>query len=47
MSAASADRTARSTPPQGGVFHAQSEVLNADDIRRAVAACALVLLFRF
>ncbi|HET9602355.1 MAG TPA: bifunctional pyr operon transcriptional regulator/uracil phosphoribosyltransferase PyrR [Acidimicrobiales bacterium] len=40
MSAASADRTTRSTPPEGGVFHAQSEVLNADDIRRAVTRIA-------
>ena len=40
MSAASADRFTRSTPPEGGVFHAQSEVLNADDIRRAVTRIA-------
>ena len=31
-----AERERRTTPPYGGVFHARSEVLDADDVRRAV-----------
>jgi pyrimidine operon attenuation protein/uracil phosphoribosyltransferase len=30
----------RATPPRGGVFRARSEVLNADDVRRAVTRIA-------
>ena len=31
-----AERERRSTPPFGGVFHARTQVLDADDVRRAV-----------
>ena len=42
---AAAERPSRSTakvptPPRGGVFLARSEVLNADDVRRAVTRIA-------
>jgi pyrimidine operon attenuation protein/uracil phosphoribosyltransferase len=36
----------RATPPQGGVFRAPSEVLNADDVRRAVTRIAHEIIER-
>ncbi|HYZ97458.1 MAG TPA: bifunctional pyr operon transcriptional regulator/uracil phosphoribosyltransferase, partial [Acidimicrobiales bacterium] len=31
-----AERERRITPPFGGVFHARTQVLDADDVRRAI-----------
>ena len=41
-----AERERRSTPPYGGVFHARTQVLDADDVRRAVWRMAHEILER-
>ena len=41
-----AERERRTTPPYGGVFHARSQVLDADDVRRAVWRMAHEILER-
>jgi pyrimidine operon attenuation protein / uracil phosphoribosyltransferase len=41
-----AERERRSTPPFGGVFHARTQVLDADDVRRAVWRMAHEILER-
>src|SRR5262245_65847102 len=41
-----AERERRTTPPYGGVFHASSEVLDGDDVRRAVWRMAHEILER-
>jgi pyrimidine operon attenuation protein/uracil phosphoribosyltransferase len=41
-----AERERRSTPPFGGVFHARTQVLDSDDVRRAVWRMAHEILER-
>lgn len=41
-----AERERRTTPPYGGVFHARTQVMDADDLRRAVWRMAHEVLER-